>query len=146
VVQRLEDLDVLKIMVFIDFLIARNATSLMSYSFTYPWDGFDAAGQLLRGATCATFVSAIFDRFKFSIVDLTSWRVRPIQDAKFRQKIIEHAQMHGYWLAAARLMQEPEGFRLKPWELFGSITHTRYPVKFCQAKKLAKTVNKLMHK
>jgi hypothetical protein len=143
---KLDPIDALQIAAFVDLIVQR-ANAPVRYSFIYP-DGFDAVGRILNGAgfTCTTFVSAIFDHFQFHIVDLATWRVRPIQDAKFRAQVIKLAADNGLHHAAAQLKEEPAYFRLKPWELFGSATHSRYPVRFCQAKKLAKIVTKLVRK
>ena len=143
----LEPDEALQIMVFIEFVTAENRTPV-PYSFIYPDDAFDAVGRIRAGVgfTCATFVSAIFDHFKYNIVDVTTWRARRVQDPQFRSRIIELAENDGYSVAAARLRMEAEHFRLKPWELFGSATHSRYPVRFVQARKLAKIVTKLMRK
>lgn len=143
----LDAFEALQIMVFIELILERNR-SLVPYSFLYSADGFDAVGRIHEGVgfTCATFVSSIFDHFKYHLVDLTTWRARPKQDLVFRAQIIKLAERFGYKAAANRLRSEPEHFRLKPWELFGSATHNRYPVTFCQAKKFAKIVAKLLKK
>jgi hypothetical protein len=145
---KLDPQEVLQIAVFVELVIEREKTYPLPYSFIYTPDGFDAAGRISQGVgfTCATFVVAIFDRLKFHVVDLASWRVRPKQDARFRDRIIRLANKLGYNELAARLKTEPYDFRLKPWELCGSAAHNRYPVRFCQAKKFAKVVSKLVRK
>jgi hypothetical protein len=88
----------------------------------------------------------IFDRLQLQIVDLSTWKTRPKQDAAFRQRIINYATEIGNVQLAQRLLAESKGFRLKPWEVYGSATHSRHPVRFRQAAKLANVVSKLVHK
>lgn len=143
----LEEYEVVLISEFVEFIIRQHHRRLpIPYSFLYGRDAFDVAGRLRTGVglTCATFIVGIFDRFKLFIVDLTSWRARPTQDAAFRNRIIKSAEANGYLLVAARLRAESPDFRLKPWELCSSATHPRYPVKFRQATKLAKTMSKII--
>jgi len=138
-----------QVAVFVEMIARESQGRRVSYSFIYPTtDGFDAIGRILEGVgfTCATFVSSILGHLQFHVVDITTWRLRPIQDARFRADVIEFARDNGLEDEATRLTNEPEHFRLKPSELFGSATHSRYPVKFRQATKLAKTVRKLLGK
>src|SRR5208283_2892813 len=56
VAARLDAVEALQIMVFIEFLLERNNKSV-PYSFIYPTDGFDAVGRIRDGVgfTCSTF-------------------------------------------------------------------------------------------
>lgn len=145
---QLDAQEVLQIAEFVEFVIERHKATPLPYSFIYSPNGFDITGRIRNGVgcTCATFIVYIFDHFLFQIVDLRTWKVRPKQDAAFRERIINVAIANGQQMFAARLMAERADFRLKPWELCGSGTHSRYPVRFRQATKLAKTVSKLLHK
>jgi hypothetical protein len=145
---RIDDTEAIQIAVFIEFIITREKQDPLPYSFVYSPNAFDVTGSIRKGTglTCATFVVGIFDQFKLHVVEVATWRERPMQDAAFRERIIELARSDRYPGLAARLRREPKGFRLKPSELFGSATHKRYPVKFEQATKLAKTVRKLVRK
>lgn len=146
----LEREEVFQVSEFIEFVVEQhNKRRLpLPYSFVYTPDAFDVTGSIRRGAgvTCATFAINIFDRLRLRIVDLSIWRARPKQDSRFREGIIRMAIQHGFVAAAQRLTAEHPGFRLKPWEVYGSVTHPPYPVRFCQAGKLAKTVSKLLRK
>jgi hypothetical protein len=117
----------------------------MPYSFI---DGFDVTGAVRTGAgvTCATFVINIFDRLKFRLLDVSTWKSRPKQDAAFRKRIIDMALSKGDIPFAMRIAREEKSFRIKPWEVYGSATHSRYPVKFVQTAKLATIVSKLVRK
>ena len=145
---KLDPVESLQIAVFIEMIIEREQFRPLPYSFLYTPDGFDLTGQIRAGVgvTCATFIINILDHFQFKLVDLASWKRRPKQDAAFRQRIIEFAKLNGYRPLADRLRTETEMFRLKPWEVYASASHTRYPVRFCQAKKLARTLSKLLRK
>jgi hypothetical protein len=145
---RLDDQEVLQVAVFVELVIQRAKTSPLPYSTIYSPDGFDITGRIRGGVglTCATFIVAVFDYFRFQIVDLATWRHRPKQDAAFRERIINLAVSGGENNFAARLMAEKASFRLKPWELCASATHKLYPVRFRQATKLVKTLSKLVRK
>jgi hypothetical protein len=145
---RLDPEEILQVTVFVELIIEQHNQRPLPYSFLYTPDGFDVAGRIRDGVgvTCATFVINIFDRLQLHLVDLTTWKPRPKQDAAFRQRIINYAIAIGRVQLARRLLAEHASFRLKPWEVYGSATHSRYPVRFYQAAKLAKTVSKLVHK
>ncbi len=140
--------EVLQIAVFVEMIIKQHNKRPLPYSFFYARDGFDATGQIRDGVgvTCATFVANIFEQFQLPLVNLATWKTRPKQDSAFRQRIIDLATDDGNLPLVRRLLAERATFRLKPWEVYGSATHNRYPVKFCQAVKLAKTVSTLVRK
>lgn len=79
-------------------------------------------------------------------MDLATWKTRPNQDAAFRQRIVGYAMQSDKPELARRLEAERDAFRVKPWEVCGSATHNRHPVKFRQAVKLAKIVTKLVRR
>jgi hypothetical protein len=145
---RLEPHEVLAVCEFIELIVEKRRRVPWPYSFIYNPEGFDATGQLRSGVglTCATFIVGIFERLKLSIVDLTTWRERRVQDTKFRDRIIQAASENGMAHMAARLMAEKPNFRLKPWELCASATANKYPVKFVQVTKLGKTATKLIRR
>jgi hypothetical protein len=116
------------------------------YSTVYTRDGFDIVGRIKSGVgvTCATFIMNLFDQLKFRIVDDASWKSRPKQDRKFRDRIADIAFGAGQTQLADRIRTETAAFRVKPFELCGSASHSPYPVKFVQATKFAKIVQKLV--
>jgi hypothetical protein len=143
-----DEQEIAQIAEFIEFVIEQHNRYPLAYSFLYSPNGFDVTGRIRSGVgvTCATFIVNLFERFKLHLVDLTTWKRRPKQDAAFRHRIIEYARSAGRMQLVRRLSAEHPSFRLKPWEVYGSVTHRRYPVRFCQATKLAKIVSKLIHK
>ena len=145
---KLEPEEVLQVAEFVEFIIEQHNLRPLPYSFLYTPDGFDVTGRIRDGVgvTCATFIINIFDRLQLRLVDLTTWKPRPKQDAAFRQRIIGYATAIGDLKLVQRLSVEQSSFRLKPWEVYGSVTHNRHPVRFCQAAKLAKTVSHLVNK
>jgi hypothetical protein len=140
--------EVLQISVFVELIIEQHDTRPLPYSFLHVQNGFDATGRIRDsvGVTCATFVANIFEHFQLSLVDVATWKPRPKQDLAFRQRIIDFANEDGNFQLARRLATERASFRLKPWEVYGSATHSRHPVKFCQAVKLARIVSKMVRK
>jgi hypothetical protein len=145
---RLDDEEVLQVSAFVEMIIEQHQTNPLPYSFLYSPNGIDVTGRICRGAgvTCATFIANVFEGLRLKLVDLGTWRPRPKQDLAFRQRIINYAIENGHLRLADRLSAEEIGFRLKPWEVYGSATLSRHPVKFVQAQKLAKTVAKLVRK
>lgn len=145
---RLEPEEVIQIAEFVELVIEQHRLHPLRYSFSYAPDGFDVTGRLRDGVgvTCATFIVNIFDRLRLTFVDMGTWRSRPVQDSAFRERIVRYAVECGNLALARRLLAEHQAFRLKPWEVCGSATHNRYPVKFRQATKLAKVVSKFVHK
>jgi hypothetical protein len=135
--------EVLQIAEFVELIIEQHNTRPLPYSFLHVQDGFDATGRIREGVgvTCATFVANIFEHFQFDLVDLVTWKPRPKQDLKFRKWIISLATAAGNLQLARRLAAEHASFRLKPWEVYGSATHSRYPVKFCQAVKAREDIS-----
>lgn len=146
----LDTYEVEQISEFIEFVIEKHRLEPRTpYSFLYTREAFNIAGRLNPGVglTCATFAIAIFDHFKLSVVDLTSWRERPKQDAAFRRRIVGiMAADPRFSYAARRLAAEPTAFRVKPWELFASASRRLYPVKFRQATKLANAMAKKLYR
>jgi hypothetical protein len=141
--------EVLQIAVFVELIIEQhNKNRRLPYSFLHAPDGFDATGRIRDGVgvTCATFVANIFEHFQLSLVDLETWKQRPRQDLAFRERIIDAAVKERKLELARRLAAERASFRLKPWEVYGSATHSRHPVKFCQAVKLARIVSQLVRR
>ncbi len=145
---KLEFNEVLLVSEFVRFVIERSEEHPPPYSFLYTYDGFDATGQLKDGIglTCATFVVNILERLSLDLLDASTWKRRPIQDAAFQRRIIMYARGHGEHALANRLENEEPRFRVKPWEVCGCASHSRYPVRFRQATKLAKSVSKIVRK
>jgi hypothetical protein len=139
---------ILQVSEFVELVVEQHKAHPLPYSFLYATDGFDVTGQIRSGVgvTCATFIVNIFDRLQLHLVDLRTWRRRPKQDAAFRRRIVGYAKSTGNPHLAERLSAEHESFRVKPWEVYGSATHSQYPVRFYQAKKLAQLLSKLIHK
>jgi hypothetical protein len=134
---------------FIDLIIEKHFyQKRIPYSFLHSRDGFDVTGAVRTGVgvTCATFVINVFDRLQLQLLDVSTWKPRPKQDAAFRNRIIDLALRASDQQFAQRLASENTSFRIKPWEVYGSATHTKYPVKFVQAVKLARIVSKLVRK
>jgi hypothetical protein len=146
---RLDDYEVSLVSTVLDMVIAQHRGGTpIRYSTVHTPNGFDTVGRIKSGVgmTCATFIMNVFDQLKFRLVEDASWKSRPNQDRKFRDRIADIALQAGPRELAERIRSETAAFRVKPYELYGSASHSRYPVKFIQAAKLAKTLTKLVRR
>jgi hypothetical protein len=95
---RLEATDVILVSELLHFVIETSKMRPPPYSFIYPAEGYDATGVLSTGAglTCATFVLKIFERLNLEVVDVRTWKPRPIQDRAFQRRLIAYARSQGH--------------------------------------------------
>jgi hypothetical protein len=142
---RLTEHQVAQVAAFIQLVVQAHASGRrLSYSFMYSADAFDVTGSLRQGVpglTCATFIVAIFERLKLSLIDASTWRERKEEDQAARMAFIAGIVQTADEATVIRLMAEKPDFRIKPYEVCGAATHYKYPVGFIVAKRLASEVS-----
>ena len=133
---------------FIEMVVEHHKHRPIPFSFIYKEDSFDVTGRIRGGSgmTCATFILAIFERFQMPLVDVKTWRKRPVEDRKFQDAVIEGASQNQFIDSGtiSNLLDEKPNFRIKPAEVCGAAAHGKYPVNFNLARKLADEVYQII--
>lgn len=118
------------------------AGSLIPYGINSDGVAFDAdTGDLLpapigRGLTCATFMSAILKSFAHQVVDWHQWPDRP-EDVQWQQEIVRLLQDRAAREHVDAVAGDVGARRLRPDEIVGACSSSRWPVAFQDARTIA---------
>jgi hypothetical protein len=132
----------------LDMVFDQHHGKPVAYSTVFTPQGFDAIGRLMTGAgiTCATFIVNLFELARLPLLVPSTWKSRPEQDGAFREYIADQAEKNFEFALARRIRAERAAFRITPYEVYGSARHTQRPVRYTQAVKFARIVQKLICK